>query len=203
MINPKKYDLTTFKGISKRQLDEHYKLYLGYIEKSNELNRLSKDNKLYVDGNSTYSSLRSIKLGETYAINGVNLHELYFENITSFDEEEKKIISKNLMNDIMVQFGSLNNLMNDLKEVGISVRGWAIIGYDNLNNNIKVFGSDAHDVGAIWSVVTPLVVLDVYEHAYFMDFGTDKKRYIDVFIKNINWKIISSRFNNIKKCPKF
>lgn len=198
MVSPKEYDLKTFVGLSKQQLDQHYSLYLGYVTKANELNSLSKDGSLYVNGNATYSSIRSIKLGETFAINGVNLHQLYFENITGSNDEKKRI-SKQLLNYIVAQFGNLKNLLYALKIVGLSMRGWAIVGYDELNNNLKVFGSDAHDVGAIWSVVHPLIVLDVYEHAYFMDFGTDRGKYIDVFNKNINWYTISNRFNRIKR----
>jgi len=198
MISPKKYDLSTFTGMSKEQLDEHYKLYLGYVEKANELSDLSKDGNLYVDGNTTYSPVRSIKLGETYAINGVNLHQLYFENVTGSDDEKKKI-SKDLLKYIIAQFNDLKNLLYVLKVVGLSMRGWSIVAYDELANNLKVFGSDAHDVGAIWSVAHPLIVLDVYEHAYFMDFGTNRGKYIDTFIKNINWYVISNRFKNLKE----
>ncbi len=197
MIIPKKYDLNTFSGMSKKQLEEHYKLYLGYIEKLNEINLLSDESKQYVDGNSTYSSLRCLKLGETYAIDGVYLHEMYFENVTG-DKEEKKMVSKSLINSIMNDFKNIGNLLDELKQVGLSMRGWCILAYDILNKRLRVFGSDAHDIGAIWSVAIPLVVLDVYEHAYFMDFGTNKKQYIDIFIKNINWRVVSNRFKQIR-----
>lgn len=195
-LTPKEYDLSSVRGITLRQLQQHYKLYEGYVSKMNEIWNIPNDAKEFKDSNATYSKMRSLKLGETFALNGVKLHQLYFQNMTGgFNNPTGEIIKL-----IRRDFNSYENFLQYFKNVGLAVRGWAILAIDPLDNKLHAFGSDAHDVGAVWNSY-PLLVMDVYEHAYFMDFGTDRSKYIDTFIKNINWRIVSSRlqkYNMIK-----
>ncbi|MBC2582115.1 superoxide dismutase [Clostridium sp. DJ247] len=187
-LSPKEYNFSTVKGITMKQLQEHYKLYNGYVTKINEIWSKPIDAKQYGEGNATYSEMRSLKLGETFALDGVKLHELYFENTTGgFNNPSGDII-----NLIKRDFNSYENFIEYLKQVGLSMRGWAILSIEPLDNKLHIFGSDAHDVGAVWNAF-PLLIMDVYEHAYFLDFGTDRKKYIDVFINNINWKVVNNR----------
>jgi Fe-Mn family superoxide dismutase len=73
------------------------------------------------------------------------------------------------------------------------MRGWAILSIDSIDNRFHIIGSDLHDTGAVW-LSYPILVMDLYEHAYFMDFGTNKEKYISTFVKNINWNILNDRF---------
>lgn len=195
-LTPKEYDFSSVQGITLKQLQQHYKLYEGYVSKMNEIWNIPNDAKEFKDSNATYSKMRSLKLGETFALDGVKLHELYFQNMTGgFNNPTGEIIKL-----IKRDFNSYENFLQYLKNVGLAVRGWAILAIDPLDNKLHVFGSDAHDVGAVWDSY-PLLIMDVYEHAYFMDFGTDRSKYIDTFIKNINWRIVNSRlqkYNMIK-----
>ncbi|WML35457.1 superoxide dismutase [Clostridium sp. OS1-26] len=195
-LTPKEYDFSSVKGITPRQLQQHYKLYEGYVSKLNEIWNIPNDAKEFKDSNATYSKMRSLKLGETFALDGVKLHQLYFQNMTGgFNNPTGEIIKL-----IERDFNSYENFLQYFKNVGLAVRGWAILAIDPLDNKLHVFGADAHDVGAVWDSY-PLLVMDVYEHAYFMDFGTDRSKYIDTFIKNINWRIVNSRlqkYNMIK-----
>lgn len=188
-LKPETFDFNTVKGISKKQLDEHYKLYAGYVNKLNEIWNIPYTPGNYTDSNATYSKMRSLKLGETYSLNGVKLHNLYFENMTGGSNTPYGPI----FNAITSQFSSYNDFISYLTNVGLSMRGWAVLSIDLLDNRLHIIGSDSHDTGAVW-LSYPILIMDVYEHAYFMDFGTDKKKYISTFIENINWRILNDRF---------
>ncbi|ENK1245049.1 hypothetical protein K8O96_07235 [Clostridium sporogenes] len=69
-----------------------------------------------------------------------------------------------------------------------------VLDIDELDNKLHIFGSDSHDNSAIW-LDYPLLIMDVYEHAYFIDFGMDKKKYMDAFFQNINWNLVNNRLN--------
>lgn len=190
-LKPKTFDFKSVNGISTRQLDEHYKLYIGYVNTLNKIWNIPYIPENYTDSNSTYSNMRSLKLGETYSLNGVKLHQLYFQNMTGGNNTP----SGPLLNSIIDQFSSYDRFISYLTNVGLSMRGWAALAIDSIDNKFHIIGSDLHDTGAVW-LSYPLLVMDLYEHAYFMDFGTDKKKYIDTFIKNINWGVLNNRFAN-------
>lgn len=188
-IKPKTFDFKSVQGISKKQLDEHYKLYISYVTKLNEIWNSTYSQTEYSGSNAIFSKMRSLKLGETYALDSVKLHELYFENMTGGNNSPYG----NLLNAIINQFSSYDNFVSYLINVGLSMRGWAVLSIDSIDNKLHIIGSDSHDTGAVW-LSYPILVMDVYEHAYFMDFGTDKKSYISTFIHNINWNILNNRF---------
>lgn len=187
-LKPKTFDFKTVKGITKKQLDEHYKLYVGYVGKLNEIWNTPYIPADFTNSNATYSKMRCLKLGETYSLDGVKLHNLYFENMTGGNTTP----SGPLFNAITKQFSSYDNFISYLTDVGLSMRGWVNLCIDPLDNMLHIIGSDAHDTGAVW-LSYPILTMDVYEHAYFMDFGTDKKKYISTFIENINWNVLNVR----------
>ncbi|NFB84517.1 superoxide dismutase [Clostridium botulinum] len=188
MIVAKKYPFDDVKGISLKQLTEHYKLYDGYVNMINKIWSIPNNSKDFKDSNATFSKLRCIKLGESYALDGVKLHELYFQNMTSGHIP----INGPILDKILEDFNSVENFTELFKETGKSMRGWVVLGIDPLDKKLHIFGSDSHDNGAIW-LAYPLLVMDVYEHAYFMDFGTDKGKYMDAFLQNVNWNLINNR----------
>lgn len=171
-------------GLSAKQLNEHHVLYEGYIKKINEI----REKLSLIDrsaSNATYSDYRELKLEGSFALNGVILHELYFANLGG-DGVPSKSIEDRLISD----FGSFQDWQQDLIACGIAARGWVILAED-VDGTLKHFLCDLHNQGAIWGY-KPILALDVYEHAYFMDYGTNRKEYIGSFIKNLNWKVIES-----------
>jgi len=189
-LTAKEYDFSTVNGLTKEQLSNHYKLYNGYVTNLNKIDDMNKEFNNYLNSNPTFSEMRSLKLGESYSYDGIKLHELYFENITNGNDS----ISPKLKDLITNQWGSIDNFIGYLKQVCLSMRGWGIVCYDFLTESIRITGSDLHDQGAFWCAL-PLLVIDVYEHAYFMDFGADRDKYLDTIFKNLNWEVISSRLN--------
>ncbi|WDV46975.1 Fe-Mn family superoxide dismutase [Clostridiaceae bacterium M8S5] len=192
-IQPISFDFKTVQGFTLNQLDQHYKLYLGYVHKINIIWSILSKNSNFSNSNSTYSDMRSLKLGESYSLNGVKLHELYFSNMTGLNTEPYG----DALSFIVRDFKTLDNFYTRLTDVALSVRGWAVVAVDSMDKRIHIFGCDSHDVGSIWNAY-PLLVLDVYEHAYMIDFGIDRKTYIKNFIENIDWRVVNNRLNMMR-----
>ncbi len=168
-------------GISQRQISEHHDvLYAGYVKKTNEIRSKFKTVDL-ADTNATYSTVRALKLEETFAVNGVKLHEGYFDSLGGDGVPKGKILDL-----IKEDFGSYEAWEKEFRALGISARGWVVLAYDWSDGKLHNYLCDAHNQGGVWSCA-PLLILDVYEHAYFLDYATGRKNYIDAFMKNIDW----------------
>lgn len=176
-------------GLSAHQLAEHYKLYVGYINKTNEIWSLLTEVSR-VDANATYSPYRELKLEETFAFNGVKQHEFYFTNLGGPGGPPSGPIATVIDNN----FGSWQRWAEDFRALALSARGWAALAYDRRTNRLHNFLFDAHNIGG--SVQTHiLLIIDVYEHAYFIDYGTNRRGYIDAFFSNINWDEVNRRLS--------
>ncbi len=173
-------------GIVWKHLEEHHKLYPAVQKnKIKEIEaRLIRVDTACVDP--TYCPLRSLKKEYAYALNSVRLHNLYFENIG----EPGSKPSPELVNVIEGYFGSLQEWEKQFTALAACSRGWVILGFDLTDGAIINFFADDHTEG-VWSVI-PLLVLDVYEHAYCSIFQT-RTAYIESFLKRIQWEIVSKR----------
>lgn len=176
------------KVINRKQFEEHMKLYEGYVDKINEIDKRLKDDSDPSKANATYSKYRGLKRGETYALNGVILHELYFQNIGGSQKEPDKV----LMGYIQRDFGSYDNWKMHFIATAKASRGWTVLAYDCRSDRFRNISLDAHDHGNI-SYSTPILILDVYEHAYFLQYATNKEEYIKNFMDNIDWNMVSQR----------
>lgn len=179
-------------GLSERQMQEHYKLYEGYIKKANDIQEKLKTVDL-ASANATQSDLRSLKLGYSFAVNAIKSHELYFRNISGNGSAPQGWIGSK----IAETFGSYDNWLADMKATGIAARGWVWFAYDWQNGSVFNYLGDAHDAFPIWHA-TPLVALDVYEHAYFIDYGVARADYIEAFFKNLNWEAVEKMISEIR-----
>jgi Fe-Mn family superoxide dismutase len=189
-IKPLKYK--ELKKISAKTLEIHHgKLYAGYVAKWKEIQeKLANADK--EKANATYSEYRALKTEESYAADGVILHEAYFD-ILGGDGKAKGEIIKRIEKD----FGSYEKWEADFRACGFSARGWAIMAYDFNDGKLRNYTGDLHNQGGIWGV-SPIVVLDVYEHAYFIDFGSDRKSYINAFFENLDWEEINKKYKKFK-----
>ena len=79
---------------------------------------------------------------------------------------------------------------------GLSARGWAITAYDFKDKKLHIYGADAQNVGAVWGAV-PIIAIDVYEHAYFIDYGTGRKAYLEAFFRNLDWNYASQLLQQV------
>jgi superoxide dismutase, Fe-Mn family len=176
--------LLELEGISRESVEAHYKLYQGYVAKRNEiLERL-----IGVDldsANQVYSELRSLKVDLSFAIGGIKNHELYFEHLGGSGGDPKGSFGALVARD----FGSVSAWRADLRATGLAARGWAWTAYDWDEGRLFNYLGDAQNTFPVWNA-TPLVGLDVYEHAYFLDFGTDRASYIDAFFHNLDFDVV-------------
>lgn len=191
------------KGISPKTIENHYeKLYKGYVKKCQEIqDKLKTADKSLA--NAIYSDLRELKAEETFAANAVILHEAYFDILggpssakatAGKDGKQSGQILKAIEND----FGSYENWLAEFKALGLCARGWVFLAYDFNDGKLHNYTADLHNQGGVWGS-TPIIVLDVYEHAYFADFGTDRKGYIEAYFSNLNWEAIDRRYVKITK----
>lgn len=178
-------------GISEKTLAIHHdKLYVGYVNKMKEIAQKLKDMAVSGDGlaeaNQTYSALRGLREGETFATNGVYLHEHYFNAIGGSGEIEGELAEA-----IAEKWGSVEAFTAMMSATAMAVRGWVVLAWDAQLGRLKIYGCDAHNQGGVWGCI-PLIVLDVYEHAYFLDYGSDRKAYVADFWKNLDWKAVNA-----------
>ena len=177
--------LLELEGISRETVEAHYKLYEGYVNKRNEvLGKLAG-----VDlgsANQVYSDLRSLKVDLTFALGGIKNHELYFEHLGGPGGDPSGVFATVVKRD----FGSIDAWRADLKATGLAGRGWAWTAYDWDEGRLFNYIGDAQNTFPVWNA-TPLVALDVYEHAYFIDFGTDRGAYIDAFFNNLDFDVVN------------
>lgn len=178
-------------GISERQLSEHHDvLYAGYVTKYNEINESLKTVDLKV-ANATYSELRELTIEKGFALNGVKLHEYYFDGLGGKGGEPNGPIAELIIRD----FGSFEAWNEQFKALGMSARGWVVLAYNYDLQKLENYICDVHNQGGIWNTSTVLV-MDVYEHSYFIDYGVKRVDYIDKYMANIDWEEVNNRVRN-------
>ncbi len=178
--------------ISDKTHEEHMKLYTGYVNKSNAILELleklgTPDPADAAVANQIYSTVRNYKVDLTFALGGLKNHELYFDILGGNGKISGKIAEL-----VDRDFGSYENYKKDLKATAIAARGWAWTGIDHETGKLFNYIGDAQNTYPIWGV-TPLLGLDVYEHAYYADFFTARAAYIDEFFQFIDWTAVEKR----------
>jgi Fe-Mn family superoxide dismutase len=175
-------------GFSDTLLKNHFTLYQGYVNNTNKLieifGQMLKEGKT---GSPEFAELRR-RLG--WEFNGMRLHEYYFENLGGKGGLEKTgKLSKRISED----FGNYEAWEKEFKAVA-TMRGigWAVLYQDGLTGKLLNFWINEHDVGHP-AGGSPLLILDVFEHAFITDYGLKRADYIEAFFRNINWKAVEGR----------
>lgn len=182
--------------ISVEQYRHHYNVYFKVFEhKLREIRaRLLKANTDYVDN--VFNMFRVLKMEEASLRNSLILHQNYFNSLGQGENN----ISPQLLNMIIEKFGSMEEWLEEFTALARSSRGWVVLGFDlfegKLINNI----CDDHPEG-LWMIV-PLLTLDVFEHAYQLDYGSDKEKYIMNFLDNVNWTCANNELERALKLHK-
>lgn len=177
--------------VSAKALEEHLKLYEGYKDtlKRIDENFLTMEKDDVPKKTAWDHPFRAIKQAETYVLGGVILHELYFANLTNKPSEVNGLEIKKFIEE---HFDSMAEWKHCMRGSLMEARGWVVfsIGKDG---SYRILLMDAHDNGASFDQ-TPLVVIDCYEHAYWMDHGVDRASYVDGVLKHLNWEEINRRY---------
>lgn len=195
MHKPIDFNLGELNGISKKTNEIHEKkLYAGYVNKRNEVEeKLSKITpEELTAGNQTYSYLRGLKEGETFAANGMILHQMFFSILGGGGKSDGTKIAEA----ISKEWGSFESFKNMFTASALAARGWAVLCFDFSDMKLHIYTADAQNQGGVWNCAV-LLNVDVYEHAYFIDHGSDRKAYLEAFFKNINWQKVDEFFSQI------
>ena len=175
-------------GFSDILLNNHFKLYQGYVKNVNLI--LDKLSALLGAGNDRTLEYAELKRRFGWEFNGMRLHEFYFENLGGKEQiGAKDSIHKKITED----FGSFDIWKQDFVSTGV-LRGigWVILCMDRSNKRLINVWINEHDAGHI-AGAAPILVMDVFEHAYFTDYQLDRPKYIEVFFNNISWSEVSKR----------
>lgn len=183
-------------GISKKAVEEHMVLYQGYIKKYNEIQEklAALTDADFEAANQTYSLIRELKVELTFAYGGYINHNIYFGHLGGKGGEPTGA----LMEQIKKDFGSFEEYKKDMKATGIAARGWVWTAWNHMENRLFNYIGDAQNAFPVWGC-TPIVAMDTYEHAYFMDFGSARAKYLDVFFENMDWSVVENTFSMLKK----
>ena len=187
----RKFDLKGLQGISDETLELHFKLYAGYVKGTNALtakiDEILKDGKVDQEEMPAYSEITR-RLGFEY--NGMVLHELYFENLTRNSDARTAATFRER---VERSFGSFDVWKTDFAGIG-NMRGvgWAICYENPTNGRLSNHWITLHENGNV-AGFRPIVVMDVWEHAYLLDHGSERAKYVDAFFANVAWDVVSGR----------
>ena len=182
-------------GFSEQLLKNHFKLYEGYVNNTNKLSQILKD--MLKNGKTDTPEFAELKRRFGWEFNGMRLHELYFGNIS---KKKKEMPTKSVLFKKMVEeFGSGENCEKDFVSTG-TMRGigWVIMYYDKEADRLFNTWINEHDVGHLSSCI-PILIMDVFEHAYMIDYGLKKADYIKAFVDAIDWDVVQERFEETQK----
>lgn len=193
---PKNFDhLLGADGFSDQLLQNHFTLYQGYVKNTNAL--LQELRALADSGKAGTPGFAELKRRFGWEFNGMRLHELYFGNMAKGGTtcEESSAAWKQMDQDFGATEGSWKN---DFKAVG-AMRGigWVVWAYDKEARRTFNVWINEHDVGHPAGCV-PLLVMDVFEHAFMLDYGLKRADYIEAFFKAIDWEAVKARLDSIK-----
>jgi len=177
-------------GFSETLLKNHFTLYQGYVTNTNKLSDLLGG--MLAEGKTATPEYAELKRRFGWEWNGMRLHEFYFENLGG-----KELKPKGKLVDMLAkEFGSFEKWVENFKACGMAARGWVILGLSAYDGRLHNYCLDTHNYNVPANVV-PILVMDVYEHAYVIDYGVKRPPYIDAFMRNIEWAVCSRRFEEI------
>ncbi len=194
----KKFNLST-DLLSPKTNKAHQELFDEYVETlnevSSELDTVDRD-----DANSRDSKFRSLKIGETYNLNASFLHGNYFENIA--DPNSKIVMDSLAFMRLERDFGTFDAWQKDFIACALSSRnGWVLTVYNGYLNRYLNVVVDLHSTNVPINCY-PVIVIDMWEHAYYRDYLNDKKAYVYAMMKELNWEVIENRFKKSERIAK-
>lgn len=190
---PKDYThLFGMQGFSDELLKMHFSLYEKYVINVNLLNELLAE---YL-GRSPDYQYQALKLRFAWEFDGMRLHEYYFDNLggkKSLDPDS------DLYGLIARDFGSFENWKKDFISTGMTRGiGYSVLYFDPEAGRLFNTWINEHDLGHL-ATGKPILIMDVFEHAYMPQYGLDRAKYIEAFFKNINWEVVSSRLPSMRE----
>ena len=198
VAQPKQFRLAT-ELLSDANKQNHIELYDQYVKDFNtiSINLDSVDRK---DSSSNGSPFRALKMDETYNLNAAYLHELYFKNISDLNSNIP-MDSLSYMR-LSRDFGTFDAWQQDFIACCMASRcGWAMTYYNTYTQTYMNCVIDLHTLGVPVGAY-PIVVMDMWQHAYYRDYLKDAKSYVFGMMKQLNWGVIEKRFQKAEEISK-
>ncbi|MES2213973.1 MAG: Fe-Mn family superoxide dismutase [Patescibacteria group bacterium] len=189
IFEEQKFNIPELKGISQKSVEDHLKLYAGYVKNYNAL--FAEMQKLSGAENPLAHSELTRRM--SFEFDGMRLHEIYF---SQFEGSPTSLTTSGTFeSNVNEQFGSIDRLKGIIKNIGMMRGpGWALLYWDPKTSQFLLGFSEEQHVGHFVTLPV-LLALDVWEHAYLLDQGAaGKGAYIDAFFENVNWKVVEANF---------
>lgn len=189
----KKFNIGELKGISAKNIEEHLKLYAGYVKHANLISEKIEEYMSDPEKNAYVIGELRRRLG--FEFNGVRNHEYYFQSLEGgakpIPEDSK------LKEEIEKQISSFDVWLSNFKTIAMTRGiGWAVLGYDKQTKQLLNIWVDEQHIGQL-NGLEWILCIDMWEHAFVYDYATsEKKKYIDAFFENLNWEVIEENFKN-------
>jgi Fe-Mn family superoxide dismutase len=187
----KTFNIGELKGISTKNIEEHLKLYKGYVNNTNLIfNKLAE---LKSDPEKNAFLLGELQRRLGFEFDGMRNHEYFFASLSGGKKEINT--NRDLYKKIESEWGLFDNFLGHFKFVATTRGiGWTILYFDKISDKLIISWVDEHHLGQLTGL-SPILCLDMWEHAYVYDYPTsEKKKYIEAFFENLNWDSIEENF---------
>lgn len=189
----KKFEIGELKGISAKNIEEHLKLYAGYVKNTNSILEKIPQYRGY-EKEDSFAPYVVGELGRRFSFeyNGMRNHEVYFSSLSGI---ATPISEGKLKDAIEKSFGSMDNFLSNFKTLAMTRGiGWATLWYDKKDNLLITSWIDEQHLGQL-NGCEMILTIDMWEHAFVYDYATsEKKNYIEAFFENLNWEVIEENF---------
>lgn len=192
----KKFEIPKLKGISEKNIEEHLKLYSGYVKNSNSV--IEKISELSQDLEKNSYLISELFRRFSFEYNGIRNHEIYFESLSGGAKELTK--DSELEKAFIETYPSLEIFITGFKNMAMTRGvGWAMLWYDKTDKRLLTSWVDEQHLGQL-SGCTPILALDMWEHSYVADYQpSGKKQYVEDFFTNLNWQKVEENFKQATK----
>lgn len=187
----KKFAIGSLTGLSQKQVDEHLKLYGGYVKHANLIGERLQ--ALAADPEKNAYATVELRRRFSFEWNGMRMHEYYFEQFERGAQEASP--GSSLHDTFEKQYGGFDNWQLSFKAVaGSRGIGWAVLYHDPRTNLLLNQWVGDHEIGHLGGLAI-IIALDLWEHAFMVDYTpAEKKKYVDAFFVNLNWRVAEERF---------
>ncbi|MEI6400289.1 MAG: Fe-Mn family superoxide dismutase [bacterium] len=198
-FTPQEFNLPELKGISAKNIEEHLKLYKGYVTNANatveKISTLSQG--MFRDGEDNSYLIGELFRRFSFEYNGMRNHEVYFNSLSGGPKalDPESDLAKKIVKECM----SVEIFLMGFKNIALTRGvGWAVLWYDKKDDRLLASWVDEQHLGQL-NGCEMILAIDMWEHAYVYDYPTsEKKKYIDAFFENLNWSVIEENFKKVQ-----
>ena len=194
-FTPKIFNIPELKGISAKNIEEHLKLYAGYVKNSNFVRE--KIAEYMADYEKNAYVIAELHRRFSFEFNGMRNHEFYFK---SLEGGAKSLPDNSLLKEaIKKDISGFDEFIDTFKKIAMTRGvGWAVLSFDKNTDQLIVSWIDEQHLGQL-NGLQWILGIDMWEHAFVYDYPTsEKKKYVDAFFANLNWEVIEENFKKVK-----